>query len=67
MYATQHKCDECGSTIYLTRLNKRLFCKKCWEYKSEFSHGRDITMFDIRRALQIVRGDNKYNWIGGIA
>jgi len=71
MYATQHKCDKCGKTLYLTRLNKRLFCKNCWEYKSESvvypGKIKNLPQLDIRKALQIVRGDNKNSWIGSIA
>lgn len=27
------KCRKCGKNIYVTNLERRLFCKKCFEYK----------------------------------
>jgi len=52
-------------------LNEGLFCKNCWEYKSESvvypGKIKNLPQLDIRKALQIVRGDNKNSWIGSIA
>lgn len=35
MYATGFKCPDCGNYLKRTRLNKRLFCRVCYEYKDE--------------------------------
>ena len=39
----EKKCDKCGGILHKTNLAKRLFCRKCWEYKDshkEYIKGR---------------------------
>ena len=32
-------CEECGGRLKRTKLNRRLFCKNCFEYKEEKENG----------------------------
>ena len=29
-------CKDCGGLLHLTHLDKRLFCRNCWEYKDDY-------------------------------
>jgi len=44
MFKTKIICKKCGKTLYRTKLEFRLFCKKCYEYQKE--EEKDTTIFD---------------------
>lgn len=35
MTTTKYKCSCCGEKLYLTVIEKRLFCRNCWCYEQE--------------------------------
>ena len=34
-YLTHKRCKVCGSRLYMTTLNERYYCKKCYKYLDE--------------------------------
>jgi len=36
---TDKYCDECGRKLYVTKLEAKLWCKKCREYRGYYNDG----------------------------